>query len=484
MSFNIALSGVAAAQKDLDTTANNIANVNTVGFKESRAEFGDVFASSLLGGGRTKVGDGVVTQEVAQQFSQGSLQFTNTALDLAITGNGFFVTVPDISSQDFTYTRAGQFKLDEDNFVVNSQGDNLLGFPVNSDGTSSSIALSTAEPVQIPDSSGNPSATTEVDLRMNLPAGDPALDPDDFNPNDTTTYNASTSITIYDSLGESHIQTFYFIKDENAASNEWLVVTSVDGEFYDYTNPDGTVPADPTIPNDGPVAGVDQNYVGFGQSLTGPGGATGTTGVWATRLVFDSSGDFTQVQAANGSSLPTGTAGDILLPTTVALTGLTSGADTAQTLAINFNLDTNGIGDNEPTQFASSFEVTSLEQDGLPVGRLTGIDIGPDGLVRATFSNGTSEPISRIALARFSNEQGLTQNGNASWKESILSGEALAGEATTGTFGDINSSALEQSNVNLTTELIDMIIAQRNFQANSRALEINNALNQTILGIR
>ena len=480
MSFNIALSGVAAAQKDLDTTANNIANVSTVGFKESRAEFGDVFAASLLGGGRTKVGDGVNTQEVAQQFSQGSLQFTNTALDMAITGTGFFVTVPDISSQDFSYTRAGQFKLDEDNFVVNSQGDNLLGFPVNNDGTSSSIALSTTEPVQIPDSSGNPSATTEVDMRMNLPAGATPLQPDAFNPDDTTTYNASTSITIYDSLGESHIQTFYFIKDANAAGNEWLVVTSVDGEFYDYTTETGADPADAAGPN---TLGVS-NHVGFGQTLSTPLGTTTNNGIWGTRLVFDNSGDFTQVQSANGTSLPTGVAGNVLIPTTIPLAGLTSGADTTQTLALNFNLDTTGIGADEPTQFASNFEVTSLEQDGLPVGRLTGIDIGPDGLVRATFSNGTSEPISRIALARFSNEQGLTQAGNASWKESILSGEALAGEATTGTFGDINSSALEQSNVNLTTELIDMIIAQRNFQANSRALEINNALNQTILGIR
>ena len=125
-----------------------------------------------------------------------------------------------------------------------------------------------------------------------------------------------------------------------------------------------------------------------------------------------------------------------------------------------------------------------MEQDGLQVGRLTGIDMGPDGLGRATYSNGTSEPIVRVALVRFSNEQGLTQESSTQWKESILSGEALAGEATTGTFGEINSSALEQANVNLTTELIDMIIAQRNFQANSRALEVNNSLNQTILNIR
>ncbi|BCO18123.1 MULTISPECIES: flagellar hook protein FlgE [unclassified Alteromonas] len=461
MSFNIALSGVSAAQKDLDVTANNIANVNTVGFKESRAEFGDVYAASLLAGGKTKVGDGVLTQEVAQQFSQGSLQFTNTSLDLAITGNGFFATVPEITSRDFSFTRAGQFKLDSDNFVVNSNGDNLLGFPVNADGTSASVALSTTEPVRIPDSSGSPQQTSEVDIRMNLPAGDSALDPADFNPEDPLTYNAATSVTVYDSLGDSHVMTYYFIKDGTAGvDNEWYVATAVDDTLVDMTDSAGA--------DTDPATAV--NVVG---SNTG-------NAVTASKLIFSQGGDFV------GMETPDGTATLDFKMQTEALgaTILANGSDPSQQISIDFNLDVNGATPNEPTQFASAFEVTSLEQDGLPVGRLTGIDIGPDGLVRATFSNGTSEPIVRVALVRFSNEQGLTQESSTQWKESILSGEALAGEATTGTFGEINSSALEQANVNLTTELIDMIIAQRNFQANSRALEVNNSLNQTILNIR
>ena len=461
MSFNIALSGVSAAQKDLDVTANNIANVNTVGFKESRAEFGDVYAASLLAGGKTKVGDGVLTQEVAQQFSQGSLQFTNTSLDLAITGNGFFATVPEITSRDFSFTRAGQFKLDSDNFVVNSNGDNLLGFPVNADGTSASVALSTTEPVRIPDSSGSPQQTSEVDIRMNLPAGDSALDPADFNPEDPLTYNAATSVTVYDSLGDSHVMTYYFIKDGTAGvDNEWYVATAVDDTLVDMTDSTGA--------DTDPATAV--NVVG---SNTG-------NAVTASKLIFSQGGDFV------GMETPDGTATLDFKMQTEALgaTILANGSDPSQQISIDFNLDVNGATPNEPTQFSSAFEVTSLEQDGLPVGRLTGIDIGPDGLVRATFSNGTSEPIVRVALVRFSNEQGLTQESSTQWKESILSGEALAGEATTGTFGEINSSALEQANVNLTTELIDMIIAQRNFQANSRALEVNNSLNQTILNIR
>jgi flagellar hook protein FlgE len=462
MSFNIALSGVNASQKDLDTTANNIANVNTVGFKESRAEFVDVYAASLLAGGKTKVGDGVLTSEVAQQFTQGSLQFTNNALDLAITGNGFFATVPEPSARDFSFTRAGMFKLNSENFMVNSNGDHLLGFPVNPDGSSASVALSTTQPVRVPDSSGTPQATTEVDLKMNLPANDGALDPDDFDPTDPLTYNAATSVTVYDSLGDSHVQTFYFIKDSNAGvgANEWVMVTSVDDQLVNLNDSNG-------------------NPLAPGAAANNAGTNTGND-VSASRLIFSSGGDFIGIESADGAAQ----ADSKLITDELGAGILANGSDPTQDITIDFNLNAATATPDEPTQFASGFEVTALEQDGLPVGRLTGVDIGPDGLVRATYSNGTSEPLSRVALVRFANEQGLTQMGSTQWQESILSGEALAGEATTGTFGEINSSALEQANVNLTTELIDMIIAQRNFQANSRALEVNNQLNQTVLNIR
>ncbi len=445
MSFNIALSGLNAAQKDLDVTSNNIANVNTTGFKESRAEFVDVYASSLLAAGKTKVGDGVLTTDVAQQFSQGSIQFTNNALDLAITGNGFFATVPEIDSLETSYTRAGQFKLNDSNFVVNSAGGHLLGFPVNSDGSSSSVALSTASPVQIPTSSGAPTQTSEVDVKMNLPAGD-AIPAFTFDHTDPLTYNNSTSVTVFDSLGDSHVMTYYFVK---ASANEWNMFAAVDD----------------TLVNIDPDGGSTIGNTGAGTQPTG-GGVTGAA------LYFDASGDF-------DGQIP-----ELIQTDALGAAILTNGADPTQQIIVDFNLDITGPNANEPTQFASSFEVTSLEQDGLAVGRLTGIDIDSDGLIRATYSNGTSEPLARIALVNFANEQGLTQIGNTSWKESIVSGEALAGEAGSGTFGTINSSALEQSNVNLTTELIDLIAAQRNFQANSRALEVDNQLNQTILQIR
>ena len=466
MSFNIALSGLNAAQKDLDVTSNNIANVNTVGFKESRAEFVDVYAASLLASGSTKVGDGVLTSDVAQQFSQGSIQFTNNALDLAITGNGFFATVPELGSLEKSYTRAGQFKLNSDNFVVNSQGGHLLGFPVNPDGSSASVSLSTAEPIRIPTASGAPTPTSEVDIRMNLPAGDAYISnaPGNFDPDDPLTFNHSTSVTIFDSLGDSHIMTYFFVKDDATPppgpdnANEWMLFAAVDGQVID-------------LEEESPGAAAADNRVGG--AVSGP---LAPTGVIGARLEFNSSGDFI-------SQLPALADGGIItLP--LGATILSNGADPTQTIKIDFNLDPLIPNPNEPTQFASNFEVTALNQDGLAVGRLTGIDIGKDGLVRATYSNGTSQPLSRIALVNFANEQGLTQVGNTGWKESILSGEALAGEGGTGTFGTVNSSALEQANVNLTTELIDLISAQRNFQANSRALEVDNQLNQTILQIR
>jgi len=451
MSFNISLSGLNAAQKDLDVTSNNIANVSTTGFKQSRTEFVDVYAASLLAGGKTKVGDGVLTADVAQQFDQGSIKFTDNALDLAITGNGFFATVPELGSLERSYTRAGAFKLNSDNFVVNSNGEYLLGFDVNSDGTSSSVALSTASPIRIPTASGAPQQSTKVDMRMNLPAGADIIDPATaFDTDDPLTFNHSTSATVFDSLGDSHVMTYYYRK---VAPNQWDMYTAVDGKQVDMVD----------------------TTAGTGNNVTAPitpGLQMSGTDLAAARLVFTSGGDFEGQYPDSIETLPLG-AGI-----------LTNGADSAQTIKIDFNIDTTGPSANEPTQFASAFEVRALEQDGLAVGRLTGIDIDLDGLVRATYSNGTSEPLSRISLVSFANSQGLSQVGGTSWKESLASGEALAGEGGSGTFGTINSSALEQSNVNLTTELIDLISAQRNFQANSRSLEVDNQLSQTILQIR
>ncbi|MGL4476616.1 MAG: flagellar hook protein FlgE [Shewanella sp.] len=453
MSFNIALSGIAAAQKDLNTTANNVANVNTVGFKESRAEFADVYANSIFSSGKTAVGGGVTTTQVAQQFHQGSLKFTSNALDMAISGGGFFVTSTGLGNQDFAYTRAGAFKIDSGNYLTDAAGNFLQAFPVDKDGNSTSVSLTTTAQVKIPDTAGSPVKTAEVGIQMNLNAGEDVKKPSLFDPNDPDTFNNSTSVTFYDSLGEPHIMTSYFVRPENGAytgESNWVAFYAVDGQQVDVSGAAGTYQTDTNADGTPDTAASATNAGGWKGAVVkfnDTGVYTGSSPVTIT----------TEELGVNGAGV------------------LGAGADGTQALTVKFN---------SPTQFASPCEVTELTQDGTTVGRLTNVEVGSDGLVTASYSNGSTVPLARVALARFANEQGLTQAGNTSWKASLDSGPALAGEAKSGTFGDIRSSALEQSNVDLTTELVDLISAQRNFQANSRTLEVNNTLQQTVLQIR
>lgn len=453
MSFNIALSGISAAQKDLNTTANNIANANTIGFKESRAEFADVYANSIFSNAKTAVGGGVATSQVAQQFHQGSLQLTNNSLDMAIKGGGFFVTASELGTLDHSFTRDGAFKVDKNNYMVDSSGNYLQTFPVDKDGNSTSVSLTTAKPVQIPDTAGSPVKTENVTLQMNLNAKESALDPAAFDPLDAKTYNNVTSMTIYDSLGEPHIMTTYFVKPKDGSyngENNWVAYYAVDGKQVDLAGPAGTYQTDTT-----------------GDGTPDATGTAQTAGGWkGSVLKFNSVGVYTGSDPAIVKTEALGVSGaGVLGP----------GADGTQELTVKFNA---------PTQYAAPFGATELTQDGTTVGRLTNVEIGEDGLVTASYSNGSTVPLARVALVRFANEQGLTQVGNTSWKASLASGPALAGEANSGTFGSISSSALEQSNIDLTTELVDLISAQRNFQANSRTLEVNNTLQQTVLQIR
>ena len=372
------------------------------------------------------------------------MEFTNNSLDLAITGEGFFAMTPDLASRDMTFTRAGAFKLNKDNFIVDSKGNLLQGFQTDpATGATTSVSLSTTTAIQIPDSAGAPRSTSNVFLTMNLDSRQTIPTVPAFDPTDIASYNSSTSTTIYDSLGEAHVMGMYFVKD-NATPNTWNVHMTIDG--------------------------IDLSTVG-GAGYPNP----------APQIEFDASGQplsSTVGPMINGTFPPIAVAGG---PAAGISTILTNGAEFPATMNLNFR-DSAGV--NTPTQYASKFEVSGLEQDGATVGRLTGIDIDAGGKIVASYSNGDSSYLGQIAVARFGNVQGLTQVGNTGWKKSLESGEPLAGEANTGTFGSINSSALETSNVNLTNELVDLIAAQRNFQANSRALEVNSTLQQTVLQIR
>ncbi len=440
MSFNTALSGLQAATVDLSVSSNNIANVATTGFKNSRAEFGDLFAISPFGNTPTSVGSGVQVTSVNQQFDQGNLKFTDASLDLAISGQGFFVTNATTDGTDISYTRAGQFRIDNQGYITNSGGEYLQAFPVDGNGSVTSTSLNTSVPIQLPTTTGSPQATTEIEVGINLNAASSATAPTAFDPTASNTYAHSTSTTIHDSLGASHVLSYYFVHDlpgsaTNVANdpNQWLVFTYFDGAEMDIDG--GT-----TVAHVNAGAAVNQN---------------------AGILSFNSDGTY------NTSTPAT------LQNTAVALTNGSS----PLTMLHDF-------GNNPMSQFSAAFSVNTLDPNGYSTGRLTGLDISEDGLARATFSNGIATPLGQIALADFPNSQGLRATGSAAWTETLNSGTAITGSAGSGRFGLIQSGALETSNVDLTQQLVNLITAQRNFQANARSIETSNAITDTVIQIR
>lgn len=429
MSFNTALSGLNAAQADLNVTANNIANVGTTGFKESRTEFADIFSTTSFGASGTSIGNGVLLANVAQQFNQGNLEFTANTLDLAVSGEGFFVLSPSETNANAIFTRNGELGVDSNGFVVSNSGARLQVFPVNADGTVTATSLSSTIPLQLPQTAGVPTVTSLVDIGINLPANGTVLDPLAFDPLQASTFNASTSLTVFDSLGEPHVVTAYYIK---TADNNWAA-------YYNTTDALGA------------SLGIDI-----------AGGTAGAGGQLYHDVVFDNSGSFV-------SNAPD--------PIITGAIDFANGSDPTQTLNFNY-------GNNGTTQFSSPFTVNVLDQNGFPIGRLTGVEISDTGVVRANFSNGQTTALGKIALARFQNAQGLGQIGNNSWEDSIDSGAPLVGEALTSSFGQIRSGALEVSNVDLTAQLVNLISAQRNFQANAKSIETNNTVTQAIINIR
>lgn len=418
MPFNTSLSGLRASSQDLAVTGNNIANASTTGFKESRTEFGDVYANSILGTGSRTPGSGVLVNQIAQQFGQGNINITNNSLDLAVNGSGFFI----LSDQgSLRYTRAGAFGLDNQGFIVASDNSRLQGFAATPSGQILSGALSD---LRLQTADIDPSATTEVNLRFNLNSGDPIPPTAVFDPTDPTSYNWSTAATVYDSLGNSHVMTTYYVKTANVVAGggtEWDVYTDLDS---------GGTPHD------------------LGTVRFGTGGAL--LGVTPT------AGAFTATPTL-GDTWPA-----------------TAGAN-----ALAFNLNLNGS-----TQFGSDFTVNALDQDGYAPGRLAGINIDDTGVVFARYTNGQALTLGQLALANFANPQGLAAVGNTAWAESFDSGQPVIGAPQSGSRGSIQAGALEDSNVDISAQLVNLILAQRNYQANAKAIETDSAVTQTIINLR
>lgn len=431
----VSLSGLSAAQLDLNTTSNNIANANTFGFKESRAEFGDVYSNSLFTNAKTTPGGGVMANKVAQQFHEGSSIYTNNPMDLRISGTGFFAVSKDrMVPQQNELTRNGAFHLNKDNYMVTSNEEFLLGYQVNPD--TGEVLSYEPSPLNIPAEFGKPKQTSNIDVGVNLPANGDLKDPTLFDFTDPETYNRSTSSTIYDSMGQSYKLTTYYLKDQTQP-NTWQT-------YYTVTDREGEKPI----------------------NITG-GDATAGNGQVGHTMRFNNDGTLASLN--NGQPIVSEPLGGGANPLNL------NGADVNQTLS--FGLDA-------ATQFAAPFELTKFDEDGATTGFLTKIDFDENGSVMGTYSNGENVTLGRVGLVRVPNEQGLDKKGGTQWDSTQMSGGKIWGESNKGSFGTIKNGTLEQSNIDMTQELVDLISAQRNFQANSRALEVHNQLQQNILQIR
>jgi len=420
MSFQQGLSGLNATSKNLEVIGNNVANANTYGAKVSRAEFSDVYANALNGAGGSAIGIGTTLAAVSQQFTQGNVSSTGNPMDLAINGAGFF-QVTD-GRNPAMYSRNGQFKVDREGYIVNNDAMRLMGYPADGAGV---LQPGNATALRLPTAGINPQATNRIDLEMNLDSRAAVTAPTsgpaiDFA--DPTTYNNATSLTVYDDKGQDVALTYYFQK---AGTDTWNVFVTANGT---------------------PLAG------------------TAAAPLATTQIQFP----------ANGSA-PTAPLGAISIDVPA-----TTNAVGAQTLAITgVQLDMSGA-----TQYGAGFGVTSLSQNGYAPGQITSITVENNGVIMARYSNGQNKPAGQIELATFRNPQGLQPMGGNAWSRTFASGDPIVGVAGDGNLGVLQSGALEESNVDLTAELVNMMTAQRIYQANAQTIRTQDQVLQTLVQLR
>ncbi|WP_322078601.1 flagellar hook protein FlgE [Burkholderia cepacia] len=413
MGYQQGLSGLSGASNALDVIGNNIANANTVGFKSSTAQFADMYANSVATSTNTQIGIGTRLNSVEQNFGQGGITTTNSSLDVAINGNGFF----QMSNNGVTtYSRDGTFQRDKNGFIIDSQGRNLMGYAANAGGV---INTAQTVPLQAPTTNLAPTATTKIFAQFNLNSQDTVPTKKPFSATDNTTYNYSTSIQVYDSLGGSQAVNMYFVK---SAAGTWEAYAGVQGGA---TNDLGTV----TFDSSGAI-----------QSTT-----TGTPATPTTSL-----GQF-QFTVPN-----------------------TDGSATPQ----NLTLDLTGT-----TQYGGKDGVNNLAQDGFASGTLTTYTIGTDGKLTGNYSNGQTAVLGQIALANFNNPNGLVNLGGNQYAESSASGVPQISAPGSTNHGTLQGSALESSNVDLTSQLVNLITAQRNYQANAQTIKTQQTVDQTLINL-
>jgi flagellar hook protein FlgE len=410
MGYQQGLSGLSGASSDLDVIGNNIANANTVGFKQSQAQFADMYANSVATAVNNQVGIGTKLAEVQQQFGQGTITTTNQALDVAINGNGFFQLSNNGSS---VYSRNGVFHLNADGTIGNSSGQLLMGYAANSSGIVNSAAT---VPLTVSTANIPPVATKNVKFGFNLnsqSANIPSTTA--FNATDSTTYSATSSINVNDSLGGSHQVAVYFVKNDT-------------GSWTAY----GTTGTPPTA-------------VG----TTAGNGELGT-------VAFDASGNLTGTSKFN-FTIPDG-----------AVSGGT------QAMSMDFG---------GTTQFGATSGVTASSQDGAASASLTGFSVGTDGTLTGNYSNGNTQALGQVALANFANQNGLQDLGGNVYAQTGASGAAQISVPGATNHGTLQGGAVENSNVDLTSELVNLITAQRNYQANAQTIKTQQTVDQTLINL-
>jgi len=427
--FFSATSGINATSRALSEIGNNIANAQTIGFKTRTVSFGDLFGASIGVGGTSSAlveGRGVRVLGVDPSFTQGSLQTTSNALDLAIDGDGFF-QVTDASGNPF-FSRAGQFNIDDSGNIINPSGFRLQGFQVDTNGNVTGaigdLVLTTLQQIG--------TATTEVDMSGNVNATEPIIAPTIAqllaDPSNSSNSQFSTGVRVYDSLGVGHDVTVYFAK---TANNTWQ---------YNVIAPNTEVT----------VAAANENTT------------TGNALVAQGTLTFNSSGLLLTESDPAGHAI-----------------SFNNGSTAPQTMIFDFGTSVTtdgGTGTDGMLQQGAASVLLTLAQDGFSNGTLTNTSIAEDGLITGRFSNGTTQNLGQVILGRFINPDGLQPLGRNLFVESGSSGTPLVGTPGSGTFGKVTASTLEASNVDLGDELVNMIIMQRGFQANSRIITTTNDL--------
>ena len=432
MSFNIGLSGLFAANKQLDVTGNNIANVATTGFKSSRAEFEDVYSATRLGTGSKTVGNGVRLANVSQQFTQGDISNTGNVLDMGINGSGFFVLN---NSGSLSYTRAGTFKVDKEGYVTNTDGTSRLqGYGVDDNGKIQNGVLTD---LRIDTSNLAPKATTSVSSTINLNSTADVIDvvANPFDPSKSASFTKQFSTPIFDTQGNQHTMDQYMVK---TGANTWSTYTLIDGR-----NPNGS---DPKV-----------------------------TPAIASVMAFDTSGKLVSVTTPGTPPV---------VSPDLKITNWVPGTVTNGVWAANgASADPAGmsIAMSNTTQFNADTARSIPAQNGYATGQITNLTIDGSGVLLANFSNNQTKPIGQISLASFTNEQGLQPVGGTSWKETYSSGIPGYDAPETGSLGSIQSNSLEESNVNVTNELVELIKAQSNYQANAKTISTQSTIMQTII---